>query len=130
MNDNLGGCVSELNIKYSKVVLQICPQGVDADCSFAVTVDNHNVVGGQSDQTADVARLHGTNPSPSDCGNFGDIQVATGFALQFTVPPNAGAARASTASSGLAYSCISSSNPEPSPPDLPSVLFSRETSPC
>jgi len=64
MNDNLGGCVSELNIKYSKVVLQICPQGVDADCSFAVTVDDHNVVGGQSDQTADVARLHGTIQAP------------------------------------------------------------------
>src|SRR5215469_10965608 len=30
---------------------------------------------------------------------------------------------------GLAYSCISSSNPEPPPPDLPSVLFSRETRP-
>ena len=33
MNDYLGGSVSGLNIKYSKVVLQICPQGVDADCS-------------------------------------------------------------------------------------------------
>src|SRR5215471_21313249 len=78
MNDDLGGCVSRLNIKYSKVARQICPQGVDADCSLAVTVNNHNIVGGESDQTADVARLRGTNPSRSDCGNVGDIQVATG----------------------------------------------------
>jgi hypothetical protein len=41
-------------------------------------MDNHNVVGGQSDQSVDIARLHGTNPSRSDCGNLGDIHVVTG----------------------------------------------------
>src|SRR5215469_10376853 len=79
--------------------------------------------------TADVARLHGTNPSPRSAAilAISKSRLGSPYNSQYL---RMQAPRASTASTGLAYSCISSSNPEPSPPDLPSVLFSRETRPC